>query len=65
MYSGALNQVGVHTGTLVGALPAPYSSVSQTKAFSITVVDPCLIATIIGTPCPATSVNIGSSVSTY
>lgn len=60
-----MNQVGIHTGTLVGALSGLYSSVTATSTFSITVVDPCLTATIIGTPCPSATVTIGSSVSTY
>ena len=64
MYSGNLNQVGVHTGILVSALPAPYSSVTQTKTFSITVVDPCLSAVISGTV-PSANVAVFAPLGTY
>lgn len=61
MKSDNLNQVGVHTGKLFGALPSPCGSVKTSTTFSITVVDPCPPATIIGTPCPAITVIVGST----
>jgi hypothetical protein len=61
LYTNNLNQVGVHTGKLFGTLPWPCGSVQTSATFSITVVDPCPPATIIGNPCPAITVSVGST----
>ncbi len=42
-----MNQVGVHTGYLVVALPSPYTAVTKTAPFSITVVDPCSVTSLV------------------
>jgi hypothetical protein len=61
MLSANLNQVGVHTGTLIATMPSPYASISTAVTFSITVIDPCLSATIIGSSYPAITTYIDGS----
>jgi hypothetical protein len=65
MYSGNFNQAGVHTGTLVGTLPAPYSSVTATQTFLITVVDPCLSAVITTSTVPFATLSVYDPLATF
>jgi hypothetical protein len=61
MQSGNLNQEGTHTGSLVVSLPSPYTAVHKTVTFAITVIDPCLTATIIATNYTNITTYVGSS----
>ncbi len=48
-----MNQVGVHTGTLIGTL-GTYTSIQRTVTFLITVINPCPTTKIIWVASPTT-----------
>ena len=66
VYSGAYNQIGTYTVTLVGAL-VEIPTITKSTTFSVIVTDPCLTATLQAPPLltdMSTSVSVASGAVT-